>query len=147
MRSKGYTSFSVLGLGLVVSLGTVVAIISYSIETLAECVQNWRDLDPYHQLEWTLNGTLQLQRLAHEELGYGTWENGDVFVPITGGDERLAMVDCVNAKHPCLQLLQTVECHEDSKTTEETKQSNNAENDNSDEQSNNAGHSDISEVL
>ncbi|CAN9186957.1 unnamed protein product [Alternaria alternata] len=146
VRSKGYTSFSVLGLGLVVGLGTVVAIISYSIETLAECVQNWRNLDPYHQLEWTLNGTLQLQRLAHEELGYGTWENGDAFVPLTGGDERLAMVDCVNVKHPCLQPLQMVECHEDSKTTEETKQSNNAENDNSDEQSNNAEHSDISEA-
>jgi hypothetical protein len=146
VRSKGYTSFSVLGLGLVVGLGTVVAIISYSIEILAECVQNWRKLDPYHQLEWTLNGTLQLQRLAHEELGYGTWENGDAFVPITGGDERLAMVDCVDVKHPRLQPLQMVECHEYSKTTEETKDSNNAGNDNSDEQSNNAEHSDISEA-
>ena len=48
-------------------------------------------------------------------------------MPITGGDERLAMVDCVNVKHPCLQLLQTVECYEDSKTAEETKHSNNAE--------------------
>jgi hypothetical protein len=146
VRSKGYTSFSVLGLGLVVGLGTVVAIISYSIEILAECVQNWRKLDPYHQLEWTLNGTLQLQRLAHEELGYGTWENGDAFVPITGGDERLAMVDCVNVKHPCLQPLQMVGCHEDSKTGEETKHSNNAENDNSDEQNNNAELSDIAEA-
>lgn len=124
----------------------MVAIISYSIETLAECVQNWRNLDPYHQLEWTLNGTLQLQRLAHEELGYGTWKNGDAFVPITGGDEQLAMVDCVNVKHPCLQLLQTVECHEDSRTTEETKQSNNAENDNSDEQNSNAELSEIAEA-
>jgi hypothetical protein len=44
------------------------------------------------------------------------------------------MVDCVNVKHPCLQLLQTVECYEDSKTAEETKHSNNAE------------HNDISET-
>lgn len=67
-------------------------------------------------------------------------------MPITGGDERLAMVDCVNVKHPCLQLLQTVECYEDSKTAEETKHSNNAENDNSDEQNNNAELSDIAEA-
>ncbi|CAN9463692.1 unnamed protein product [Alternaria alternata] len=83
---------------------------------------------------------------CQQELGYGTWENGDAFVPITGGDERLAMVDCVNVKHPCLQLLQTVECYEDSKTAEETKHSNNAENDNSDEQNNNAELSDIAEA-
>jgi hypothetical protein len=55
-------------------------------------------------MEWTVNGTLQLQRLAHEELGYGTWRDCDKEVPIPIlGDEELAVLDMADVEHPRLR--------------------------------------------
>lgn len=56
----------------------------------------------YTQIEWYTNGTLQLQRLAHEENGYGTWSNCDDEVPVTGAGDRLATLDLSDPKHPKL---------------------------------------------
>jgi hypothetical protein len=50
-----------------------------------------------------VNGTLQLQRFAHEEIGFGTWSNGDDFPPITKRNEVLATLDFTNIRHPCLK--------------------------------------------
>ncbi|KAL1651891.1 hypothetical protein SLS58_000014 [Diplodia intermedia] len=60
-------------------------------------------LDSYARLEWCANETLQLQRLAHEELGMGTWSKCDGDVPVTEKGERLAMLDLTDSKHPRLK--------------------------------------------
>jgi len=61
-----------------------------------------RKLDQYALLEWSINDTLQLHRLAHEELGYGNWRNCADAVPLTEKGELLAMVDLDDMNHPKL---------------------------------------------
>lgn len=56
----------------------------------------------YKNLDWTLNGTLQLQRLAHEELGLGSWTGTLTSHPVTALGETLAIIDAANSHHPVL---------------------------------------------
>ena len=62
-----------------------------------------RNRDAYTRLEWTINETLQLQRLAHEELGIGTWDGCAEDVPVTEKGQRLAVLDLENRNHPRLK--------------------------------------------
>ncbi|KAK0637539.1 hypothetical protein DIS24_g10716 [Lasiodiplodia hormozganensis] len=106
IRSTAYTSFSTLGLAIIFSLGGTFIILSYTLEPCVAYIQRKRNLDVYHRLEWATNGTLQLQRLAHEELGLGTWTGAAKEVPVvvasaTGGT-KLAVVDVSNVDHPVL---------------------------------------------
>jgi hypothetical protein len=58
---------------------------------------------PLHSvIEWNQTGTLQLQRLAHEEAGFGTWSKCDNDVPVTEPDQFIAGLDLRNVKHPVL---------------------------------------------
>ena len=56
----------------------------------------------YAYLEWTTNATLQLHRLAQEQLHMGTWSSACESVPITKGGEILASLDIIDLKHPVL---------------------------------------------
>lgn len=47
--------------------------------------------------------TLQLQRLAHEELGFGTWSRGAHEMPSTEPDELLGYLDITDPGHPVLR--------------------------------------------
>lgn len=48
----------------------------------------------YARLEWNANTTLQLQRLAHEHIGVGTWSSrGWMTHPVTSPGEKLAIID------------------------------------------------------
>ncbi|KAI1868746.1 hypothetical protein JX265_006725 [Neoarthrinium moseri] len=51
-------------------------------------------------LEWGINSTLQLQRLAHEELGIQPWSRCDGPIPCLESSARLARLDISDAKHP-----------------------------------------------
>ena len=53
----------------------------------------------YGQAEWQAGSTLQLQRIAHENLGLGTWKRTDEAVPVTNLDETLGVFDISNRKH------------------------------------------------
>lgn len=89
------------------SLGTLVIIVSYTLEAIASRIQRRRNLDTYSRLEWSTNEFLQLQRLAHEELGVGTWHGGAEAIPFTDSGERLATLDIGNLDHPRLQVPPT----------------------------------------
>lgn len=52
-----------------------------------------------------MDETLQLQRLAHEELGLGTWTGCDKDVPVTARFERLGVLDVTERTHPRLRVL------------------------------------------
>jgi hypothetical protein len=56
----------------------------------------------YVLLEWKSNYTLQLQRLAHEQLGLGTWSHTSDAFPVTKRGESLAVLDIIDQKHPRL---------------------------------------------
>lgn len=58
----------------------------------------------YAHLEWTTNTVLQLQRLAHEELGLGTWSGCADTVPTTKAAEVMASLDVTNIHHPVLSM-------------------------------------------
>lgn len=77
--------------------------ISYVVEPFVGFIQERRKHDTYSRLEWATNETLQLQRLAHEELGFGSWKGCAQYVPVTKDDEPLATLDLTDTKHPRLK--------------------------------------------
>lgn len=105
IRSDAVTSFSVLGLVIILSLGGLIILLSYTIEFVVGWIQTWKKIGTYQRLEWIINDTLQLQRLAHEELGFGSWTKGAAECPITAPGDRLAVVDVSEPTHPRLQGL------------------------------------------
>lgn len=53
----------------------------------------------YRRAEWQTNSTLQLQRLAHENLSLGTWSKTDKSIPVTEPGETLGVLDINDLKH------------------------------------------------
>jgi hypothetical protein len=103
IRTDSYTSFSVLGLIIVFTVGGLLIGLGYTLELLAECAsKRWRR-GTYRRLEWSTNGTLQLQRLAHEEAGWGAWAATTDFVPVAQDGDVLASLDVRDVEHPKLQ--------------------------------------------
>jgi hypothetical protein len=49
--------------------------------------------------EWQAYSTLQLQRLAHESLGLGTWSRTDESVPVTEIGDKLGVLDVTDGRH------------------------------------------------
>ncbi|KAF4537697.1 Cytochrome p450 protein [Lasiodiplodia theobromae] len=103
VRNTAYTNFSVFGLAMLLGVGFLIIVISYTLEPFAIWIQHRRNLDTYARLEWTMNDTLQLQRLAHEELGLGNWHRCDTDVPVTERLERLGVMDLSERTHPRLK--------------------------------------------
>ncbi|KAI3326299.1 hypothetical protein HD806DRAFT_552583 [Xylariaceae sp. AK1471] len=100
--STDYVSFSFLGLMIIFVLGLIIIIVSFSLELLASCIQRRWKKGGHRRLEWITNGTLQLQRLVHEELGIGEWEDCDAMIPVTRQLDDLALLDLTDEKHPRL---------------------------------------------
>ncbi|KAI1735695.1 hypothetical protein F4680DRAFT_469873 [Xylaria scruposa] len=105
IRNTAYTSLSIFGLVLTYLAGFLLVVISYLVEPASAWLQkrgsNWQ----YKHLEWTTNATLQLQRLAHEGIGQGTWSKGAETIPSTKEDEHLGLLDISNLEHPMLRPI------------------------------------------
>lgn len=80
--------------------GGFIIIVSIAIAPLAGWIDKWLGKSEYTRLEWIFSDTLQFQRLAHEELGCGTWTGEGV--PITVFGEKLAVLDVSDSSHPKL---------------------------------------------
>lgn len=63
--------------------------------------------------EWQAYSTLQLQRLAHESLGLGTWSRTDESVPVTEKGDKLGVLDVTNGRHARLILPEQASAVED----------------------------------
>ena len=61
---------------------------------------------------------MQLQRLAHEELGFGTWSKTANANPATELDARLAILDISDLKHPVLKVPTADQCTSDVSSAE-----------------------------
>ncbi|KAB2568637.1 hypothetical protein BFW01_g2078 [Lasiodiplodia theobromae] len=129
MRSNAHTNFSVFGLAFVFVTGTLLILLSWFLEPCVAYIQKrggWTwffscrycccrrkphlhpstgfSTNAYARLEWSANETLQLQRLAHEELGVGPWEACDSAIPVTARKgERLGVLDLDDWTHPRLK--------------------------------------------
>lgn len=99
-------NFSGLSLGLTLAIGALFLVAENLMTTI---YSKWpfthHKKNKYARLEWESNGVLQLQRLAHEELGFGEWKNCDKNVPIATVPTKLATLDISDPKHPRLERL------------------------------------------
>lgn len=103
MRTSAYGSFSLFGLVFTFSVSSSLIVTSYLIGLVSTCLYEKRGYKKYEHLEWTSNSTLQLQRLAQEEAGFGTWSNCTSTVPSTKANELLGPLDITNPDHPIFQ--------------------------------------------
>ncbi|GME54039.1 uncharacterized protein K452DRAFT_307625 [Neofusicoccum parvum] len=106
IRSTAYTSFNTFGLCITLTAGAFIILLSYTVEPLVGRLQRRCGRDAHARLEWCTNETLQLQRLAHEELGLGgRWAGAADAVPVTegAGGRRLGVLDVADPTHPRLK--------------------------------------------
>ncbi|KAH7046055.1 hypothetical protein B0J12DRAFT_576545 [Macrophomina phaseolina] len=101
--STAYSNFSVFGLAFIFVVGGVIVVVSWFLEQIVGFWQRRRGYNAYARLEWCANDTLQLQRLANEELGLGTWMGCDAEVPVTKKGDVLGILDLEDLDHPRLK--------------------------------------------
>jgi len=107
--STSHSSFSVLGVALLLIIGTMIIAVENSLEIIITWLYKRFNLGGHRRVEWCINHTLQLQRLAHEELGFGTWSRTSKQNPITTPNELLAVIDVANPAHPALKIPDQIE--------------------------------------
>ncbi|KAL9618940.1 MAG: hypothetical protein Q9160_006404 [Pyrenula sp. 1 TL-2023] len=100
--SNAHANFNMLGLAITLIIGSIIILLSFSIETIVKIIQRWRKKGLYQRLEWVSNDILQLQRMAFEEAGFGTWVSAAGQIPITAPEEKLATLDISDPEHPSL---------------------------------------------
>lgn len=93
-----------LGVGIILVLGGAITLLATFLEQLLDlvsCVPSIRDNQHfrYAHIEWKASSTLQLQRLAHENLDMGSWSNTEQAVPVTELGDVLAILDISNPNH------------------------------------------------
>jgi len=99
-----YSSFSVLGIGLILVIGGGFIFLDLTLAYVVDYFSIRRSKThpnpsrTYARLEWDANTTLQLQRLAHEQIGVGTWSSRWGH-PVTSPGEKLAMIDVADEEH------------------------------------------------
>lgn len=99
--STSHGSFSLAGLCSLFTTGLLITTISYLLEPISSYLCK-KGHCQYAHLEWTTNTVLQLQRLAHEELGVGTWSQCADDIPDTKAAEVMASLNITNIQHPTL---------------------------------------------
>lgn len=87
-------------------MGTLITLLSYTLESVIVWIEKRRKIIKYSRLEWFTSEKFQLQRLAHEELGVGTWDGctGVRTTPVTGKGQLLAILDIEDPEHPRLKV-------------------------------------------
>lgn len=97
-------SFSVWVLSLILLLGGGIMLTSMFMEQVlaSKCMLSLFHRSSqfsYALAEWSAGSTLQLQRLAHENLGLGNWSKTNKDVPVTESGVKLAVLDTSNTRH------------------------------------------------
>lgn len=93
-------------------LGSIIILLSNTLETFVCYLKRRFRRHNYARLEWATIETLQLQRLANEEIGFGTWNGCCDAVPVTdSATECLAVLDVSDPSHP--RLKTTLPSHDE----------------------------------
>ena len=85
----GYTSFSLLGIAIILIIGGTLFITGLFIDTFVGFIRQklgWRD---HKRLQWAIDEKLQLQRQAFEGIGQGRWMGGADAVPVTRTSDEI----------------------------------------------------------
>ncbi|KAK1749413.1 hypothetical protein QBC47DRAFT_441931 [Echria macrotheca] len=105
---EGYVSFSIFAIVCIFLGGGLIILLSLKLESiLAWCLTCRGDRTKYSRLEWSANETLQIQRLAHEATGAGTWSRTTGTIPVTKPGDVLAVLDIGEPAHPRLRAPRT----------------------------------------
>ena len=103
VRSTGGTiNFSVLGLALVLIVCSALILTNLALETMVGFIQRKCRTGAYRHLQWIVDEKLQLQRMAFEAAGMGTWSGGDAAVPVTRLGEKFGLPRYTDRSHPRL---------------------------------------------
>jgi hypothetical protein len=92
VRRSDYDSFSLLGVTLILVIGGILIVTDLFLASVVGHFQRRRTVANQKRLEWTQNGFLQLQRLAYQRGGMGTWSREEESVPLTQKNEKLGLV-------------------------------------------------------
>ncbi|KAI4276395.1 MAG: hypothetical protein L6R38_005678 [Xanthoria sp. 2 TBL-2021] len=104
-KTNGTTSFSVLGVAIILIIGTILIITSWTLDTCVRSIRGKKKSNQYKSLQWIVDEKLQLQRLAYEEAGQGRWREGASTVPLTEKDDKIGLPRNANMEHPSLSQL------------------------------------------
>ncbi|KUJ14829.1 uncharacterized protein LY89DRAFT_783906 [Mollisia scopiformis] len=102
LRDNGYTSFSVLAIGLVLGLGGFIIVSSLFFEAIIGWAQMRWKRGLRHKVYWNLDSALQLQRMAFEEAGLGTWDKCTEDVPVVTNGEKSRVASEWDEWHPTI---------------------------------------------
>lgn len=101
----GTTSFSVLGVGIILIVGTLLVLVSLFLDSLAGYFRSKFRKHDYKRIQWGLDGIFQLHRLAYEAAGQGTWTGGADSIPITKQGDLIRVPDFhSDPNHPTLRM-------------------------------------------
>ncbi|KAE8451722.1 hypothetical protein EG329_003179 [Mollisiaceae sp. DMI_Dod_QoI] len=103
IQRQGFTNFSVLAIALIFTLGGTIICVSLFLEKFVGYLQVRFKRGLYSQVRWQLDSTLQLQRMAFEEVGLGTWTGGADDVPVTEKREQFAPATEWDDWHPSIR--------------------------------------------
>ncbi|KAI1129747.1 hypothetical protein F5Y10DRAFT_276535 [Nemania abortiva] len=102
IRTTAFTSFNVFGLYFLFLSGALLIAFSFSIEPIISCLHAKQRYNQYKYLEWVTGESLQLHRLAHEGVGWGTWARAIEDIPTTEKGQALGCLDLTEPLHPRL---------------------------------------------
>lgn len=103
--SSRYSSFNVVGILIILNIGGLMVLLDYTLESIIDYLhERFRSgATNYASIEWKSTTTVQLQRLAHEGIGQGTWSKADRVIPVTRPGEKLGVLDIEDIVHPKLK--------------------------------------------
>ncbi|KAH8772420.1 hypothetical protein F5882DRAFT_452292 [Hyaloscypha sp. PMI_1271] len=93
-------SFSVLGTSFIIAVCIVLILVSLVLDQVMGFIQERWNRGGYRHRQWLLDGKLQLQRLAYENAGIGTWIKVEDNIPVTILRDLFGMPDENNRGDP-----------------------------------------------
>jgi hypothetical protein len=90
-NASGYQNFSILGVAIILSMGSFIIILGTTIDSiwgLAQKVFQRKHYTSYGLLAWETDGFLQLQIMAQEAAGHNEWVNCDSHIPVLRNLEK-----------------------------------------------------------
>ena len=100
--ASGTTSFSVLGVAIILIVGAILISLSLLLSTIVCGLRRIFHYKDHKRMQYLLDEKLQLHRLAYEEAGQGYWENCSNSVPVTKERALLGVPEGVDKDHPRL---------------------------------------------
>lgn len=87
--SGDYANISTFGLVATLAVGSLIIVLNVSLGVIVGWMQQRRGNIKQKRLEWICDEELQLQRVAYERNGMGTWEGISKFIPTSVHGEQL----------------------------------------------------------